>query len=85
MSSGKTVIASDIGGLSELIEDKKNGYLFPVNDNQKLKEIILSLKKEKVIEIGEAAAKSRADKNIDWHYQELIKIYENLINKKSSV
>jgi glycosyltransferase involved in cell wall biosynthesis len=82
MSAGKTIIASDIGGLSELIEDKKNGYLFPVNDNQKLKEIILSFKKEKVIEIGQAAAKSRADKNIDWHYKELIKIYEKLINKE---
>jgi glycosyltransferase involved in cell wall biosynthesis len=85
MAAGKTVIASDIGGLSELIENKKNGYLFPVNDIQSLKEIILSLNKDKAITIGKEAAQSRAGKDVDWHYQELLKIYQNLINKKSSV
>lgn len=85
MSAGKTVIASDIGGLSELIENKKNAYLFPVNDIQKLRDIIMSLDKNQVIEIGKRAAKSRAEKDVEWHYQELIKIYETLVNKKSSV
>lgn len=85
MSAGKAIIASDIGGLSELIENKKNGYLFPVNDIQKLRDIIMSLDKKQVIEIGKRAAKSRIDKDVEWHYQELIKIYETLVNKKSSV
>lgn len=40
---GKTVLASDAGGLGEVIEDRKNGYLFKTNDQsqclQKLRDI----------------------------------------------
>lgn len=80
MSAGKAVIASDIGGLSELIEDGKNGYLFPVNDYKKLNNIILSLNNNKLKMLGQEALKSRLDKNIDWHYNELIKIYQKTKN-----
>jgi len=35
-ASGSLVIASDIGGLKELVEHGKNGFLFPVNDSDAL-------------------------------------------------
>lgn len=43
MASGLPVIASEIRGNVDLIEEGKNGYLFNPNDAVKLKEIILSL------------------------------------------
>jgi glycosyltransferase involved in cell wall biosynthesis len=32
MSSGLPIIASDVGGIPELVEDNVNGLLFPVGD-----------------------------------------------------
>lgn len=83
MSAAKTVIASDTGGLTELITDGQNGYLFPVDNLEKLTNIIKSLSITKAKELGKEAALSRVDKNIDWHYQRLIKIYNQVINKKN--
>ncbi len=40
--AGNLVIASNSGGLPEIIKDKKTGYLFPVEDSAKLREILES-------------------------------------------
>ena len=40
LSLGKTVIASEIAGIGELIVDGRNGYLFPVGDFEKLAVLI---------------------------------------------
>ena len=36
MASGKAVIASNVGGIVEIIDDGENGYLFPAGDGQAL-------------------------------------------------
>jgi len=36
----KPVIASDIGGMPEVIRNEMNGFLFPVGDNNELASII---------------------------------------------
>ncbi|MBN1187814.1 MAG: glycosyltransferase family 4 protein [Bacteroidales bacterium] len=43
MAAGKVVIASDVGGICELIEQGKSGFLFPRNDKAKIKDILLKL------------------------------------------
>lgn len=40
MSVGKPVLASRIGGLSEIIDDGKTGYLFEAGDAEKLAELL---------------------------------------------
>jgi len=79
---GKTVIAADIGGLSELINTGENGYLFPPEDWRQLAKYLKQLKIPEALEIGKKAAAGRKDKTEDWHYQGLISIYKTIINKK---
>lgn len=43
MAAGKVVVASDVGGIRELIEQGKSGFLFPRNDKSKIKDILLKL------------------------------------------
>lgn len=43
MSMKKPVIASDVGGLSEVVADKETGFLFPPGDAGSLKDAIVSL------------------------------------------
>lgn len=42
MAAGKTVIASDVGGNREVINDHENGFLFPPKDTQTLANIIIN-------------------------------------------
>jgi glycosyltransferase involved in cell wall biosynthesis len=43
MALERLVVASDVGGHKELIEDKKNGYLFRANDADALANTVLTL------------------------------------------
>lgn len=40
MACGKCVIASDVGGIPEIIDDGKNGFIFPNEDDVKLAECL---------------------------------------------
>jgi len=82
MNLSKTVIAADIGGLSELIKPGLTGYLFSPNNTDSLSAILTSLTKEKAKIIGEKAFESRKNKNKDWHYNKLIEIYQTAIKDK---
>ena len=41
------LLATDLGGMSELVEHGKNGYLFPLNDHITLSEILDSLERDR--------------------------------------
>lgn len=58
------LIASDVGGIPEIIEDGKNGFLIPVGDEEGFKEKLLKLISEGELrkEIGEAARNYIKDK-----------------------
>jgi glycosyltransferase involved in cell wall biosynthesis len=57
MACKKAVIASDVGGCSELIEHDKSGYLIPIKDSQAMSEAMMVYirKKHKVVEHGTQA------------------------------
>ncbi len=80
---GKPVIASNIGGIPEIVENNKTGLLFEPQNIQQLKECILKYKNnpDLVIEHGENAYnKALNDYNQDKYYEKLIKVYEETIN-----
>ena len=85
MAFGKPVIATSVGGVPELINHKKDGFIFPVGNKEKLSEIIIKLLNNKNIreEIGGKAS----DKVFhDFSNAKMIDLYTQLydnIKKKS--
>lgn len=75
LSKGKIVIASNIGGLPELITDQKNGFLFEPGNPQDLAKIISGLPQIDIEKVSQEAKNSVASFNIDQHYQSLLKIF----------
>ena len=76
----KPVIASNIGSLPELVVDEENGYLFETNNADDLKEKILRLDDDKLVEIMGKNSKARLEKVFSEknHYEELIKVFEEV-------
>ena len=77
-ASGKPVIASNLGGLPELIQDQKTGLLFRPGDKKDLKRQILNLYSRPILirNMG-LAARLLIEKEFSpvKHYQALIRVY----------
>jgi glycosyltransferase involved in cell wall biosynthesis len=78
MSLGKVVVASRLGGMSEMIENGKNGLLFEGNNAVDLAEKLSSLGNYDLMAMGQQARKSVADLNLENHYHALLGIYERV-------
>lgn len=82
MARGKIIIASNNKGASEIIKHKKNGFLFPVSDSNKLAEIIdfcLTKKNEKFLK--NMRKNSQMDsKKFKWEkiFKDFYKLVKNL-------
>ena len=79
---GKPVIASDIGGIPEMVEDEINGLLFPPEDEGGLMEQLKRLLSsgELRAEMGDAAReKAKRRYNSSSHYQRIMEIYQGLL------
>lgn len=59
MAMSKPVIATSVGGISEIVEDNVTGLLVPPKDSRKLAKAIIYLlaNKEKAVEMGQTARK----------------------------
>ena len=84
MALGKVVIAAKIGGLPEIIEDGRNGFLYSPGNSQELKEKILNLDRKDLVKIGQEARATAKKLNQEKHYQEIIKVYKNLLKKRKT-
>ena len=80
MLEGIPVIATDVGGIPELINDKVNGWIVKYNDSEQLAELILNViknpEKRKKVAI---AAKKIAVERFDIH--KITKCYENVVER----
>jgi len=79
---GKSVIASDLGGNSELIEKSQAGELFQAGDKKSLKSLLKTsyYDKNKLIQQGKNGRKYLENYiNSGKHWQQLEKIYQRLI------
>jgi glycosyltransferase involved in cell wall biosynthesis len=81
LGAGKPVIASNIGGLPDIIKDKENGFLFEVGDVSGLRACLDSLKNSNYEYLSQWARESVKDLNRDAHLQELLRIYKEIIEK----
>lgn len=79
---GKPVIGSEMGGIPEMIENNKTGFVFGNRNTKELAKIINKFVKNKNLseKIGKQAREfiSR-DYSADAHYKKIIRIYKNLL------
>lgn len=78
----KPVIAYDIGGINEIIKDRVNGLLCPINDVESVVKATLSLYKDqdlskKISESGYKHSINNFDANV--HSEAVLKIYKSLL------
>jgi len=86
MASGKVIIASKIGGIPEVVEDRKNGFLFQPGNVSELSQLIknLLINKNLRLKIGKEGIKTAKKKySGEVVAKELIKVYENYTSTKS--
>lgn len=78
----KPVIGSKIGGISELIVDGENGYLYDYDDINDLTKKISQMFSDKKgrIKMGRQALKiCQKEYDVDNYYEKLIKVYEKVV------
>ncbi|MHA1410438.1 MAG: glycosyltransferase family 4 protein [Candidatus Odinarchaeia archaeon] len=85
MAIGKPIIATNVGGLPELITNKKTGILIPPHNERVLAEKIVTLIEKPSLrkQIGENA-KRKIKENYDWSvvYPKYEKLYRQLSERK---
>ena len=76
------IVASDVGGIPDIITNDKTGILFDINNQEKLEEIIISLynDKEKCQTLTLEAKKSIDKYSVETMCKSYIDIYKNIIN-----
>jgi glycosyltransferase involved in cell wall biosynthesis len=78
LSSGTPLIASNIGGIPDFVEDGVNGLLFEAGNPDDLAEKMKMVLDDRSL-IGKLRKGISKLKTIDQHSDELIEIYENLL------
>ena len=82
-SAGIPVIGAHIGGIPEIIDEGRTGYLFPSGDIQGLKEAITkaeSLSEENYSEMSQAARKFAAENFSEKHsYTKIMDLYNSIL------
>jgi glycosyltransferase involved in cell wall biosynthesis len=84
MALGRVVLAADIGGLGEIIRDKKNGFLFKAGDVDDLEKKMRHLLsgEEDMKKIGQRAAADVKENNSPAKYYDyLMEVYMRARNK----
>ncbi|MGA1576997.1 MAG: glycosyltransferase [Steroidobacteraceae bacterium] len=84
MKSGKIIVASRIGGISELIKEGQTGFLFEPNDVQALTQALTRINgmSEDEIAMMEDNCRSSAQKyTVDAYIQNVKVLYTNLLHK----
>ena len=88
MEIGKPIIGSKIGGIPELIEDGKNGFLYEYqNVSELIEKMKLLFDNEKLVrEQSEMSRKLYEEKyNENVYYKRIYEIYNNLIKENKNV
>jgi len=84
MALGKPIVASDVGGIPDLVVHGKNGCLVPPGDAQSLSAAIRDLLEnpEKRKRMGENGKKIAADYGADEMVQKIALLYQNMLQLK---
>ena len=85
MSAGKTVLATNVGQVGEIIEDGVNGYLFDPEANGELREKITALVDSAEVR-QRAGAQARRDIEQKWNWdnnaQKMLAIFDDVLRRR---
>ena len=86
MASGRVVIATGVGGNTEVISDGENGFIIPENTHRLLAEKIIEVLKNKNLKSRiEGNAKERVrDFSIDRMLEKTTALYDELLSVKNA-
>jgi glycosyltransferase involved in cell wall biosynthesis len=87
MAFGKPVIASDMGGIPELVVHDETGLLFPAGDAGALRQCLTRLMSDPSLrrELGIAARRrAEAHFSLDQHNTSLLRLYETVLRRAGS-
>ena len=85
MGYGKAVIASDIGGIPELVVHGETGLLFPPGDRDALTQCLVELNKNAMLqERYGAAGRARIERNFSLtrHNSALLRLYQDVLDSR---
>ena len=78
MAAGKPVVATDIGGIPEMVDDGETGLLFPVGDEEALRGCLARMNSDAEIrrEMGRRG-REKAEQlyGRDRHYESIMEVY----------
>jgi glycosyltransferase involved in cell wall biosynthesis len=83
---GRPVVATNVGGLPEAVEQGRSGFLVPVNSPPELAEAILKLvTNRELAKIMGEYARHLSETRFSWRSvaRQIIKVYEQLLEKES--
>jgi glycosyltransferase involved in cell wall biosynthesis len=85
MATGKVVLSTLAGGISEYLKDGENGFSCPIGDvnclTEKMKKM-LSLSEEEYKRLSENAIKTANEYSIERTTEKYIKLFQELMNEK---
>lgn len=81
MAVGLPVISTNCGGMAELIEDDKSGYLVPVNNKKALVDAIVKFRQEDLEKINELRKNARQKVEVQHNTSKMIQDMEKLYYK----
>ena len=74
MAARRVLVASDLGGLSAIIDHGKNGFLFPAGDAQALAEILVRLSRDRGL-IEKIVAGITPPSRVEEYVDEILRLY----------
>jgi glycosyltransferase involved in cell wall biosynthesis len=85
LASGTPVIASDVGGMREIISHGDNGYIFPENDITAFADYVQSLVNDPVkrVEFGVAAMDSMQSRTWESIMDDLVSVYVEMASARA--
>jgi glycosyltransferase involved in cell wall biosynthesis len=88
MACGKVVVGTHAGGIPEIISDGLDGFLFPVNDDSALAEVLLRLVRQPDLRrrIGQAARRAVLERfSVETHVLSVEKVLAEIAGGESGI
>jgi glycosyltransferase involved in cell wall biosynthesis len=86
LNRGCPVVASERGGLPEMVQHDVNGLLFPSGDVERLAESLRRMMSEPGLaaRLGEQAARESSERSVDVYLSRLLEVYRSVIEERAA-